>query len=368
MKKYRVGIIGCGEICGNYLYYAHQVYFDYYEIVALADLDIERAKKYAEQYGIARYGTPDIVYNGDDIDIVINLTVPKAHEEVTLKALESRKHVYSEKPLGLTREGILKIKATAEKLGLRVGCAPDSFLSAPAQSAKKAIEDDWIGKPIGFSAICPLRGNEFHRPDADFFYKKGAGPMFDMAPYYLNIFISLFGAVDSVMAMGKISFDERTIKAAPRRGEKIKVEVPTFVCSTLRFENGVMGTFTNSFDIWASQTPYIEIYGEKGTMIMPDPNRYQGAVLVRRFNDSEWHALPQFVEYDKYGRGIGVVDMIRAIESGTPHKASTDMAYHCTDIILSMEEAIEKYCEVKVNSTTQKPDGLWNTPETILWK
>ena len=368
MKKYRVGIIGCGEICGNYLSHAQQVYSDYYEVVAISDLDVERAKKRAEKYNVEKFGTPDIVYNAPDIDIIINLTVPKVHEQVTLKALECGKHVYSEKPLALTREGILKIKETAKKLGLRVGCAPDSFMSSPAQSAKKALEDDWIGKPVGFNAICPLRGNEFHRPDADFFYKKGAGPMFDMAPYYLNIFISLFGAVDSVMAMGKISFDERTIKAAPRRGEKIEVEVPTFVCSTLRFENGVMGTFTNSFDIWSSKTPYIEIYGEKGTMVMPDPNRYQGEVLIKRFKDTEWRAVPQFVEYEKYGRGIGIVDMIRAIESGTSHKTSIDMAYHTTDVILSMEEAIEKRCEIKISSTSPKPDGLWMTPETILWK
>lgn len=368
MKKYQVGIIGCGEISGNYLRHAQEVFSDYYEVVALGDLNVEKAKARAEEFSIARFGTPDIVYNAEDIDLVINLTVPKAHEEVTLKALECHKHVYSEKPLATSREGVKRIMAAAEKYGRRVGCAPDSFMSAPAQTAKKALEEDWIGAPIGVNAVCPLRGNEFHRPDADFFYQAGAGPMMDMAAYYLNTFISLFGGVKSVIAMSKITFDERTIKVAPRRGEKIKVEVPTHVSSVLNFENGVIASFVNSFDIWNSKSPYIEIYGEKGTMIVPDPNRYSGEVLVRRFRDSEWRVMPQFVEYEKYGRGIGVADMVRCIEAGVPHKASMEMAYHVTDIILSMEEAANSHREVEITSAASKPEGLWTNPETILWK
>ena len=192
--------------------------------------------------------------------------------------------------------------------------------------------------------------------------------MMDMAPYYLNMMISMIGGVDSVMSMTKTTWDERTIKVAPRRGEKIKVEVPTYFSTSLRFENGVIANFVNSFDIWATQQPHIEIYGEKGTMILPDPNRYQGDVFIKRFKDSEWRALPQFVEYNAYGRGIGIVDMIRAIETGTPHKASLEMAYHTTDIILSMEEAAQANATLKIASTANKVPGLWETPETILWK
>lgn len=366
--KYKVGLIGCGAISGNYIKHAKQVYYDYYEIVALADIDLEKARERAEQFEIDIYGTPDIIYNNDEIDIVLNLTVPNAHEEVTIKALESGKHVYSEKPLATSREGIENIMRVSQKCNKRVGCAPDSFMSGPSQTAKKALEDGWIGEPVGANAICAMRGNEYHRPDADFFYHKGAGPMMDMAPYYLNLFVSLLGGVKSVMTMSKITWDERTIKVPPRRGEKIEVEVPTFVSSALKFENNVIATFVNSFDIWHTNQPYIEIYGETGTLIIPDPNRYRGDVLIRRFNDSEWHVVPRFNEYDNYGRGIGIVDMIRSIETGTNHKANAELAMHVTDVIFAMDESGEQHKEIKISTTASKPDGLWNTPETILWK
>jgi predicted dehydrogenase len=189
-----------------------------------------------------------------------------------------------------------------------------------------------------------------------------------MAPYYLNQFINLVGAVESVSTMSKITWEERTIKVPPRRGEKIKVEVPTFVSSALRFKNGVIATFVNSFDIWRTKQPFIEVYGEKGTMVIPDPNNYKGDVLVRRFRDEEWRVLPQFVEYAKYGRGIGIVDMIRSIEAGVPHKASAEMAFHATDVILAMDEAGETHREISITTDTAQPEGLWNTPEEILWK
>ena len=368
MKKYNVGIIGCGAISSNYVKYSKTAYSDYFTITSVGDLCIEKAQALAEKYEIEKYGLPESVYDDPTIDIIINLTVPMAHEEVTVKALESGKHVYTEKPLACTREGMQRILDTAKKCGKRVGCAPDSFMSAPAQTAKKALEEDWIGAPIGINAICAMRGNEYWRPDADFFYHKGAGPMMDMAPYYLNSFISLVGSVESVMTMSKITWEERTIKVEPRRGEKIQVEVPTYVSSTLRFKNGVIATFVNSFDIWKTKQPFIEVYGEKGTMIIPDPNMYKGDVLIRRFKDSEWRVLPQFVEYSEYGRGIGIVDMIRSIETGENHRASAEMAYHATDVIFAMDEAGEARKEIKITSSAEQPTGLWNTPETILWK
>lgn len=368
MRKYRVGIIGCGDISAQYLRNARTVFSDYFEITAVADIMPERAKRRAEEFDIPKFGTPDMIYDDSTIDIVINLTVPAAHEQVSVRILESGKHVYTEKPMAISREGMRRILDTAERGGKRVGCAPDSFLSAPAQTAKKALQEDWIGAPVGVNAICAMRGNEYWRPDADFFYKKGAGPMMDMAPYYMNLLVSLFGGVDTVQTMAKITWPQRTIKVPPRRGEKIDVEVPTFVSSALRFENGMICTFVNSFDIWATKQPYIEIYGEKGTMIIPDPNMYSGEVLIRRFRDSDWRVLPQFVEYGDYGRGIGIVDMIRCIEADVPHKASGELSYHVTDVILTMDEAAAAKQELRVTSTASKCPGLWETPETILWK
>ena len=368
MKKFKVGIIGCGAIAGQYLKNAREVYSDYFEIVALGDLNVDKARERAEKYEIERYGLPELVYDDPEIDLIINLTVPMAHEEVTCKALEAGKHVYTEKPMACTREGLDRIIETAKRCGKRVGCAPDSFMSAPMQTAKKALEEDWIGDPIGFNCMCAMRGNEYWRPDADFFYKKGAGPMFDMAAYYFNALINFFGPMESVNSMQKMTFSERTIKVPPRRGEKIEVEVPTYVTAGIRFENGVLGSFINAFDIWKTQVPYIEIHGEKGTMVVPDPNRYKGDVLVRRFKDTEWRALPQFVEYADYGRGIGIVDMIRCMAEDKPHKASAEMARHVTDAIMCVDEAAEQGRVVKVNTTATKPEGLWLMPETILWK
>ena len=367
MRKYNVGIIGCGVISSHYLKFGRDCYSDYFEITVLGDLDISRAKSRAEEFGIGKYGLPETVYDDPNVDLIINLTVPNAHEEVNIRALESGKHVYSEKPLATSREGIMRIMEVAKKCGKRVGCAPDTFMSAPMQSAKKALEEDWIGAPLGVTALCPMRGNEFWRPDCDFFYKKGAGPMLDMAPYYLNIMISLFGVVDSVYSMQKKTFAQRTIKVAPRRGDKIDVEIPTHVCATLSFKNGVIGTFTNSFDIWGSQTPNIEIYGEKGTMILPDPNMFTGPVMLKRYGEKEWHRLTQFVEYEGYGRGIGVMDMIRSIEKDQAHKASAELAYHVTDVIFAMDEAAEAKREIRVASTVEQPAGCYLDQDSILW-
>ena len=367
MRKYNVGIIGCGAISKHYLMFGRDCYSDYFKITALGDIDVSKAKIKAEEYGIAKYGLPEVVYDDPEVDLIINLTVPNAHEEVNIRALESGKHVYSEKPLATSREGIKRIMEVAKKCGKRVGCAPDTFMSAPMQTAKKALEEDWIGNPLGVTALCPMRGNEYWRPDCDFFYKKGAGPMLDMAPYYLNVMVSLFGAVDSVYSMQKKTFEQRTIKVAPRRGDVIDVEIPTHVCSSLSFKNGVIGTFTNSFDIWASTTPKIEIYGEKGSMLLPDPNMFAGPVMIKRLRDKEWRPMIQFMEYDGYGRGIGVMDMIKSIENDKPHKASAELAYHVTDVILTMDEAAEAKRELKVASTVEKPRGCFEDQDPILW-
>ena len=367
MKKYHVGIIGCGVISKHYLRFAKECYSDYFVITALGDIDVSKAKIRAEEFEIEKYGLPELVYEDKDIDLILNLTVPDAHEEVSIRALESGKHVYSEKPLATSREGAIRIMETAKKCGKRVGCAPDTFMSAPMQSAKKALEEDWIGAPLGFSAICPMRGNEFRRADCDFFYKKGAGPLLDMAPYYLNILISLFGPVDSVFGMQKTTFPQRTIKAAPRRGDKIDVEVATHVCASISFKNGVIGTFTDSFDIWGSSCPYIEIYGEKGSMILPNPNNFTGPVLVKRMMDKEWRPIVQFIEYEGYGRGVGVMDMIKSIEKGRPHKASAEMAYHVTDVMFAIGEAAEAKQELKIASTAEQPTGCYLDQDSILW-
>lgn len=368
MKKLRLGILGCGAISEHYLRSARDVFSDTQIVTACSDIVCEKAIARANEFGVKKALTPDELMDDPDIDLIVNLTVPKAHEELTIACLEHGKHVYTEKPVAMTRDGVERIMETAARLGLRVGCAPDSFMSAPMQTAKKIIESGWIGEPIGVTAVCAMRGNEYWRPDADFFYQKGAGPMLDMAAYYFNALISIIGSVRSVVAQSRITYPERTIKVAPRRGDVINVEVPTFVSGVFEFDNGAIGTFINSFDIWKSRDSYIEIYGEKGTLILPDPNRYEGEVLISRYGDNEWRVCPQLNEYSKYMRGVGIADMAHAIADGYEHRAGIEMAYHVTDIMLAFEEAAAEGVRKVISSKCSKPSGLWETEDTILWK
>ncbi len=367
MRKYNVGLIGCGAISHNYMRGAREVFSDSYRITAVADILPERARALAEEAGIDKYGTPDIIYNDPEIDIVLNLTVPMAHEEVSISAIKAGKHVYTEKPLAPDTAAAKRILDAAAEAGVRVGCAPDSFLSAPMQTGRKLIEADYIGNPVAVFAQCTMRGNEFWRPDADFYYKKGAGPMFDMGFYYFNVFVSLFGPVESVQGMSKISYPERIVKVGEEKyRHRIEVEVPTYYAMNFKFRNGVIGTFINTMDTWLSSAPYIEIYGQKGSIVLPDPNRYTGDVLIKRRN-ANYVPVPQLVEYGDYCRGAGIADMIRCIERGVPHKASAEMAYHILDAFESLDRACEEHRDVAVTSTSPRPSGLYEDDESYLW-
>ena len=368
MSKLKVGLLGCGAISDAYLKGAKEVFYDEFEIVSCADVIMERAKSKALEYDIPKAYTPEELLKDDEVDLVINITVPMIHEELTLKCLEAGKHVYSEKPLAVTREGVKKIMDKAKEKGLRVGCAPDTFMSAPMQTAKKMVEDGWIGEIVGVTAMCPMRGNEFWRPDPDFFYKKGAGPMLDMGAYYLNTLVSIIGCIKSVSAEARITFDTRTIKVPPRRGEKIEVEIPTFVSGVMQFENGAIGTLINSFDIWKSKMPYIEIDGAKGTLVLPDPNFYYGDVLMTRYGNNEWEVCPQLNEYANYMRGAAVADIALCLKTGENHRAGIELANHVTDVMLSFEEAAAAGTRKEITTRCEKPAGLWERDDTILWR
>jgi predicted dehydrogenase len=230
-------------------------------------------------------------------------------------------------------------------------------MSAPVQTVKKLLEENIIGDIVGANAVCPLRGNEFWRPDSDFFYKKGAGPILDMAPYYFNIMIDLFGAFKSVVAMGRMTWPQRTYSCKGREGDKIDVEVPTHVIGTFELENGILFNFTNSFDIYRSLTPYIEIYGETGTITMPFPNFYSGDVLLS-IKGGEWSKVEQLKGYEGFMRGAGIADMAQCINYGGKHLASLEMACHVVDIMNSLEEAIENGRKTEIVSTCEKPEGM----------
>lgn len=357
MKKVKVGIIGCGNISDIYLKNCTQV-FDELEVVAVADLISERCIQKAEQYNIPKaYSTQELL-DDPEIEIVINLTTPNAHTEVCLAALEAGKSVYVEKPLAIAREDGKKIVETANKKGLLVGGAPDTFLGGGIQTCRKIIDDGWIGQPVAATAFMVNHGHESWHPDPEFYYKVGGGPMFDMGPYYLTALISLMGPVKRVTGSTSITFPERTITSQPKYGTKINVDVPTHVAGIMDFESGAIGTILTSFDVWDSQLPRIEIYGSHGSMIVPDPNTFGGPVLVKGAKDEQWTEMPLSHGYAEDSRGLGVADMARALRKGGSHRANGDMTYHVLDIMHAFHEASDEGRHIELESTCEKPEAL----------
>ncbi len=356
MRKVKVGIIGCGNISG--IYFKAGQTFEVLDIVACADLIPERAAAAAEKYNIPKACTPQELLADPEIEIVINLTIPKAHAEVCLAALEAGKHVHVEKPLAVTRGDGRKILEMAKAKGLRVGAAPDTFLGGGLQTCRKLLDDGWIGEPIGATAFMLCHGHESWHPDPEFYYKVGGGPMFDMGPYYLTALVSLIGPVRRVTGSTQVTFPERTITSEPKFGTKVTVDVPTHIAGVMDFANGAVGTILTSFDVWSSTLPRIELYGTEGTMIVPDPNTFGGPIRVRRMGASEWSEVPLTHGYAENSRGIGVADMAYAIQSGRKHRANGEMAYHVLDIMHGFHDAASAGEHYELESTCERPAAL----------
>lgn len=351
-------ILGCGAISSHYFRGAADIFPNRLRICACSDIAIDRAKASAEKYGVKKALTPEELLKDDEVELIVNLTVPKAHFDVTMSAIEAGKHVYTEKPFALNRSDAAKLIEAADKKGVRLGCAPDTFMSAPFQTAKKLIDENAIGDIVGVNAICPLRGNEFWRPDADFFYQKGAGPIWDMAAYYCNLIVSLLGPFRSVTAVGRMTWPERTYQCEGRRGDKIAVEVPTHTAALFELENGVLVNFTNSFDIYKTAAPYVEIFGGTGTLVLPFPNNYAGPVLLSQ-KGGEFKEVEQLAGYEGFMRSAGIADIAVCLENHKPHLASAQLAYHVTDIMCSWEESMESERKVHIGSSCEKPEGMW---------
>jgi predicted dehydrogenase len=243
---------------------------------------------------------------------------------LALRALEAGKSIYNEKPLSVFREDGQKMLSLAAEKGLRVGCAPDTFMGAGLQTCRKLIDDGAIGVPVAATAFMMGHGPERWHPDPEFFYKVGGGPMFDMGPYYLTALVSLMGPVKRVTGAARISFAEREIGSEPKKGtRRLSVETATHVAGLLEFEDGPVGTMITSFDVWKSNLPRIEIYGSEGTLSVPDPNTFGGPVgAVEGPMATEGEEIP-LVPIRRYNsRSLGVADMAHAIRSGRPHRAS----------------------------------------------
>lgn len=356
MKPVKIGIIGCGAISG--VYFEAGKTFEILDIIACADIIPERAKAKAEQYQIPRACTPEELLADPEIEIVVNLTIPKAHFEVSLAALEAGKSVYSEKPLAVTREEGQRLLDTARERGLLLGCAPDTFMGGGLQTCRKLIDDGWIGEPVAAVAFMMSHGHESWHPDPEFYYQVGGGPMFDMGPYYLTALIHLIGPVRRVTGSARITFPERTITSQPKYGKKIRVETPTHVAGVMDFANGAVGTIITTFDVWAAQLPRIEIYGTEGSLSAPDPNGFGGPVAIRRAGADEWTSMPLTHGYTRQSRGLGIADMAYALRTGRRHRANGEMAYHVLDIMQAFLDASCEGKHIELTSTCERPTPL----------
>ncbi|MGW8951867.1 Gfo/Idh/MocA family protein [Streptomyces sp. NPDC055709] len=355
-----IALIGAGNISGQYLDTLGT--FPDIRLTAIGDLDVSRARTAARKYHVPEAGDPESVLALPDVELVVNLTVPAAHTEVALASLRAGKHVYGEKPLALSPRDGARILAEAQACGLRVGCAPDTFLGAGLQSAQRALQAGAIGEPVSASAVLQGPGPDAWHPSPAFFYAPGAGPLFDMGPYYLTALVALLGPVARVAATARTARSRRVAAS----GATFPVEVPTHLHTLLDFANGPSATATFSFDSPEPRS-LLEITGSEGTLSVPDPNTFAGPLRIRRFEDDDWRPLP--VHGTTAGRGLGVLDMARALRTGQDHRASGELALHVLETMTMITEAAETHATAHVtpwHSTLRPLPDDWNPTASTL--
>jgi len=332
--------------------------FDDLEIVACSDLVLERAVAQAEAYGVPKACSPEELLADEEVEVVLNLTVPVVHAEVSLAALGAGKHVYTEKPLAVSLEDGRRMLEVAGERGLRIGCAPDTFLGGGLQTCRKIIDEGIMGEPVAVSALMLNHGPEDWHPNPDFFYQPGAGPMFDMGPYYLTTLSSLMGPVRRVTGSARVTFPERMITSEPLSGTTITVNTPTHVAGVMDFESGAVGTLVTTFDVWSESQSGIDLYGTEGTLSLPDPNFADGPVRLWRSDEGAWTEVPLSHPYTGNSRGIGLADMAQALRSGRPHRASGELGMHVLEVIHAFLDSSERGEHVAVESTFERPEPL----------
>jgi predicted dehydrogenase len=351
----KIGIVGVGKISEQY--FASFPSLPGLEVIAVADLDQARAAAVAEEQGIESM-TVDELLADPRIDAVLNLTIPAAHVEVATKALAAGKHVYTEKPLALAPEEAVDMLALSERTGLRVGSAPDTVLGTGIQTARELLDSGRIGTPVGATAFWVAPGHELWHPAPQFYYQAGGGPLFDMGPYYVSALVTLLGPVARVSGAVARSDRERVVATGPNAGTPITVSVDTHVTAILEHASGVASSLTVSFDVWASRIPNIEVYGTAGTIAVPDPNRFSDPVELWTKDEPEWQTVPVSAGYADAGRGVGLADLARAIETNRPHRASGELAFHVLEIMDAIIRAGNEHRTIELDSTVQRPEPV----------
>jgi len=357
-SKIKVGVIGCGNISHAY-FYGLGLFPDLIEVVRCGDLDMAKAKARATEFHIPQTGTTEEVLADPEIDLILNLTVPKAHAAINLAALKKGKHVYCEKPFSITSDEGKRVISYALSKRLRVGTAPDTFLGSGLQTCRKLIDDGAIGKPIGATGFMVCPGHESWHPSPEFYYETGGGPMFDMGPYYLTALVHFLGPVKRVSASTQKTFSTRTITSQPLKGKKIKVETPTHYSGTVAFANGAVATMIMSFDTQGAKLPRLEIYGTEGTLSCPDPNNFHddNSISILRKSKSEWETIP-LLHPHRVGRGMGVADMAKAILTARVHRCNGEMGYHVVEVMQAFEKSSKSGRHISIRSTCRQPKAL----------
>jgi predicted dehydrogenase len=345
-----VGVVGAGRISGQYL--DNLTSFPDLEVRVIADLFEDKATEQAKAYGVAEWGPPERAIQHPDVDIVVNLTIPAAHAEVSLAALRAGKHVWTEKPFALDRASGRELVETAEVIGRRIGGAPDTFLGAGLQSARRIIDRGDIGQPLSGLALFEVPGPVDDHPGLEVLMSRGAGPLWDMGPYYLTALTQSLGSFRSVVAVGRTARPTRVLTD----GREITVAVPTHVSFLAEFVEGGASTSVLSWDSPHRRVGHVEIVGTEGTLTIPDPNHFDGDLLIRRKSSREPMVVP--ATGPVAGRGLGTLDIARSLAAGVPHRASGELAYHVLDTMAAVTESIERGAPVAVESRAPKTEPL----------
>jgi len=359
-KPLTVGVIGCGVVSEPY--FKNMNASPLLDVVACADQVSERAQARAKEFGVPRAISVTDLLADPKVDLVVNLTIPSAHAEITMGALAAGKHVYTEKPLATNREDGTRILEAAASAGLTVACAPDTVLGAGIQTCLRLLDEGDFGEPLAAAGFMLGRGPENWHPNPAFFYQPGGGPLLDVGPYYVTTLICLLGPVRQVSGMARILYPERTADRGPRKGETFKVSTPTYIAALMEFESGAQATLVTSFGIPGTDLPYIQLYCSKGVLGVPDPNTFGGTVRFRSNDqDSVWGDVVQPYHHtngrDNF-RGLGVIEAAIAIRAGTQPRASGELAYHVLDVMLSILDSAKTGRRVKVQSSSRRPAPL----------
>lgn len=360
-----VGVVGAGVISEQYL--RNLTRFPDLDVRFVADLDLGRAQAQAARHAVARSGSVDELLDDPEIEIVVNLTVPAAHVEVGMRVLDSGRHLFAEKPFALDLAGGRQLLAQARRRGRRAACAPDTILGAGLQTAARIVADGTIGRPVTANAQFLAVGPESWHPNPEFLFAPGGGPLFDMGPYYLTTLVQLMGPVTRVSAAASTARATRVIGSGPRMGVEFPVLVPTYHAALLEFRDGGIGQVVFSFQAARSNPPTLEVTGTHGGITLPDPNKFAGTTSL-------WTHDPNTpTEIDsgpaEHTRGIGVVELARAIRAGVPERTSGDLAYHILDVMVAIASSATSHLPVDVTSSVEPAPPLppdWDPTEATL--